>query len=750
MGLFDSIFGNKTSQTSQTSGSQQGTTSNNLWPGMQDFLAQYQQQFSGPSINTVNPGINQYQTGAADNQVDVAGNPALGTGFNTASNIAQNGLTPAAIQAQMSPYVQNVVNPTIAAQNLQNQQALGNLAGNHATRGALGNNTGSAAAYMAGVQPAQQAQIAGLYDTGFRGAQQAALGSIGTQLQGTGAIGSLTGANTNANVGLGGLGQNIWQSSLTGNMTPFQLSNQGVQGFQGLGSLAGTNFSGSNQGTSNTQGTQTQNPFQTALGVLGLGMTGWGGFGKASGGRVVSKAEGGAVTGMDPIPFHEKVAQAFQAVDKMRAGGGRIEEDKGELRHMNDRLAPMGAGRFASRGFAARVGGLDPWTTDITPVSDMEANGQDPFMPIRGYDGGGVVDPFAGGWNAAQPFGGFNSSGPFTRERPNNTSYLGGLMAGDPLRQFGGYPELTTQPLIDRGGDMNANNTFTSSDLARGLPQQSPQPNTNPTGGGGGPPPIPMADTSGYRSTILPMRAENGFRGFGQMATALMGASAHTQGMAQNIMAQQGVRNADRMAELQAGQLLGSIGGQRTLEAQRLPSQIALQEAQTEAARVAADREFQSRLRREEAEHARALELQKLEAQMQLLARLQGQMQGGGGQPNANGQAPPNTVREWTGTPRGLEPPTTAPVTAPPAQQSPPPIPFNNADPLTGSRYGSFASPYTYVERNRAGRGEHYIGEDGISIYKRGGGNGRTGRTEDVYVGPYDADQARRLRTGGQ
>lgn len=717
-----SLFANKTTQASQTSGSQQGNTSNNLWnnQGLQDFLGQYTNQFSGPSINNVNPGINQWQTGAANNQLGVAGNPALGTGFDTASGIAQNGLTPAAIQAQMSPYIQNVVNPTIAAQNLQNQQALSNLSGNHATRGALGNNTGSAAAYMAGVQPAQQAQIAGLYDTGFRGAQNAALGSIGTQLQGTTAIGSLTGASTGANQGLGSLGQNIWQSSLTGNMTPFALSNQGVQGFQGLGSLAGTNFTGTNQGTSNTQGTQTQNPFQTALGIAGLGMNLFKGFGKASGGRVVSKAEGGAVTGMGPIPFHEKVKQAFNAFGEMqRAGGGRIEEDKDELRHMNDRMLPLGAGKFASRGFASRVGGLDPWVTDVRPVSDMEANGQDPFMPIRGYAEGGEIDPFAGGYNAAQPFGGFN---------PNNTTPLGPVFRGNPTFQFGRGLAHITQP------NANSDNPVTSSDISQAM---TAAPSTATTAPAGGPPPlytppqpIPMADTSAYRSTILPMRAEDGFRGFGQLGTALMGASAHTQGMAQNIMAQQGIRNADRMAELHAGQLLGNIAGQPTLEAQKLPSQIALQEAQTQAAQVAADREFQSRLRREEAEHARALELQKLEQQMQLLSRLRIGMQSGqGGQ--GNGQPPPaNTVYEWNGTPRGQVPPPSTAVPAPSVQPTPPPIPFANQNPRTGLRSGSFGAPYSYAERNRAGRGEHYIGEDGQSIYKRG-----AGRTGDVYVG---------------
>ncbi len=184
----------------------------------------------------------------------------------------------------------------------------------------------------------------------------------------------------------------------------------------------------------------------------------------------------------------------------------------------------------------------------------------------------------------------------------------------------------------------------------------------------------------------------------------------------------------DQEARLRAGQLLGNLYGQPTLEGQRQPSQIVLQEAQTEAARVAADREFQSRLRREEAEHAKQLQLQQMESQMALLDRLRGrQPPGAQGDPT---QTPaPNTVLEWT--PPAPTAPPAATATPTPVVPPTPPIPFDNRNPRTGVVQGRFSHPYPYEQRSRANTGEHYIGQDGRSIYRRSG----SGRTGDVYVG---------------
>lgn len=295
----------KTSSNSTGSGTQAGSTQSNLWPQIAPFLANYQTQFSGPSINTVNPGVNQFQTGAATNQAAL-------TNLGTAAGIAASGLTPGAIQAQFSPYVQSVVNPTLAAQQIQNEQAVSNLRGSQAKNNAFGNNTGAEAAYYAGVQPSQQAQIGSLYNQGYQQAQNTALNSLGTQL------GALT-AGTTANAGLGNLGANIWQSALTGAMTPFNLYNTGVQGLGGLANIAGQNYQGNwnqqQQGTSTTTGT----PGGIIPGLIG--------------GVLSAFADGGSVSSLGKAPmredFTDKVRKAFHTVHELHQAKAAKHRDMG-------------------------------------------------------------------------------------------------------------------------------------------------------------------------------------------------------------------------------------------------------------------------------------------------------------------------------------------------------------------------------------------------------------------------------------
>ena len=232
-----SIFSNKRTQQQATNSNQSGSTENNLWdnPQLQQFLSGYNQQYAG--AGNFNVPINDYQTGAAQAQSGVMGN--LNPAFATAGQIGSDGITQASIDKYMTPYIKGVVDPTMAAQDMQNKAALSNLGGSQAARGALGNNTGSGAAYMAGVQPQQQAQIAGLYQQGYGQAVQTAGQDAALRLQGAGTTGTLTNVATGANTALGGMGQNIWQSNFQNAMTPYSLYNQGVQGFTGFGNLAG-------------------------------------------------------------------------------------------------------------------------------------------------------------------------------------------------------------------------------------------------------------------------------------------------------------------------------------------------------------------------------------------------------------------------------------------------------------------------------------------------------------------------------
>ena len=105
-------------------------------------------------------GASPFQTAAGYNLAGLGSGATLGTAFGTANNVAQGGIGDPS--RYMSPYLSSVVNPTLQAQNIQNQQALQNIRGNQASRGALGNNTGNRAeaVYYQGALPQQTAAIA--------------------------------------------------------------------------------------------------------------------------------------------------------------------------------------------------------------------------------------------------------------------------------------------------------------------------------------------------------------------------------------------------------------------------------------------------------------------------------------------------------------------------------------------------------------------------------------------------------------
>lgn len=311
------------------------TTQNNLWddPNLQTFLQGYNQQYSGPNISQVSAPANSWMTGAADAQSGVAGN--LTPAFGTASALAGTGIDPGTIQQWMNPFENNVI------QNLQNDFAyenareLANIRGRAARTGALGNSTNAVSERLAtdSARYRLDRQITNARLAGWQQASGMNLQDAQTQLAASGQLGALTNAATGANMGTGSLGQNIWQTNLASTMLPYQLYNQGIQGYQGLGGLAGSTSTGQSTGTT----TATPSIGSTILGGLGTLMTGMpsGGFnpfGWFGGG---SKADGGAVTGrMAPYrnggsSFADKVKDAHRAVEEMRKGGGRVEKKEG-------------------------------------------------------------------------------------------------------------------------------------------------------------------------------------------------------------------------------------------------------------------------------------------------------------------------------------------------------------------------------------------------------------------------------------
>lgn len=372
------IFDSKKQTQQQQNSTSTGNTQNNLWnnPNLQGFLQGYNQQYTGAGNFNVahDPNI----TGAAAAQSGVAG--GLQPAFQTANNVGSEGITTGNIQKFMSPYTQNVVDATARVQNQQNQQGLSALGGNQAARGALGNNTGSAAAYLAGVKPGQDAQIAGLYNQSYTQATDTAAKDASLRLQGAGTAGSLTGAATGANTGWGNLGQLGQAQSNFNALTPYSLQNQGIQGYQGFGNLAGMNTTGSSSGTQN--GTTTETPSKWAMGSSILGTL----FGLAGGGAVPEYADGGMTPyaiDMRPVVPQLQFApmdtsSSAKAPTAIGDGGRGGESDGGLFGKIKPYINSATGASSSTIPSSAATGGWS--TTTSTPG-------------IFGFAGGGEVGP---------------------------------------------------------------------------------------------------------------------------------------------------------------------------------------------------------------------------------------------------------------------------------------------------------------------------------------------------------------------
>lgn len=387
------LFGTTTNTSNQSTQSGTANTSNNLWndPGVQSFFQQYQNQYSPSNIASVQAPVNAYETNAANAQSGLTA---------PATSIANQGITPASIQAFMSPYIQSVVDPTERAINQQNQMALSNINGNSALKGALGNNTGQKAAYYAGVEPGQTAEIANLYNQGFGQASNLAGTSAQTQLAG---VNAATGANTAAF----NQGQGIQQTNLQNQLLPFSLTDQAATGIQNYGNLAGTNVATSGQSTGS--GTSSTNP---GAGTVGLGILG-AILGAARGGAIPSLHEPAKeqpkTTGDDE--FHGKVMKAFHMIQGMKehARGGMVHRDMG-----------------------GDVG-LGSWAPVVTPATD----GPTSLQKL----GGGLTD-FSKGLDATKPA----DTGLGQSQSALSQMLSGAAAASRPMRPYGGAVGLPGSP----------------------------------------------------------------------------------------------------------------------------------------------------------------------------------------------------------------------------------------------------------------------------------------------------------------
>jgi hypothetical protein len=267
MGSFCASFGK--SQTTETTQQQQqsGQTTSNFMPQLQQAYGTLQNQYA----NLGNMGANSWQTGAADAQTGVAGN--LQPAYAAAGNVAANGVQ-FDINKYLNPHIQNVVDATRSDFAAQNARDLSNVNAQAARAGAL-TGTGAAAARnqaMEAQRRTQDATIAGIYNQGYQQSANLAAtmgqADANARLAGANSIGSLTGVNTQANTSLGNIGQQIQQS----NLSPYTLANQYAAGTAGLASAAGSSYTGTSSGTSNSNQQQIPGAGTVAMGLLGTGM----------------------------------------------------------------------------------------------------------------------------------------------------------------------------------------------------------------------------------------------------------------------------------------------------------------------------------------------------------------------------------------------------------------------------------------------------------------------------------------------
>jgi hypothetical protein len=345
-----------------------GTTP--LWSGAPQLDASMMSGLAPAGINYLNQAGGPAVTNAADR--GAAGITAAAGGFN-----------PGRISEFMSPYIGNVVDATQAQFNNQNAIANQGVISNAISRGAWGGDRSAVAqGIMAGQQQLAQAPvIAGLYNTGYQNATNAALAGTGLGLQGATSAGQLGLSGATAQ---GGLQSDAARQMLAlfGGQQAAQLraqeaerglNLQGAGMMSGLGQTAlGTTLTGANAllGTGGLQQAQAQAnlnvpyqqfieqkayPFQTAGWLANIAQ----GLGGGAGGTSTSAAPGPSVAS--------------------QVGGGIV--------------AATGLAGLAGKAYNS-WGGASDWGSGASSASDVTGS-------LGGmYAGGGEIPRFAYGGKA--------------------------------------------------------------------------------------------------------------------------------------------------------------------------------------------------------------------------------------------------------------------------------------------------------------------------------------------------------------
>lgn len=399
MGWFDSFFGDKKTQSTNTT--QSGTSSFGLTPAVQDYWKSISGMF-GP--NTWNPvGPNQYQTQAAGTQAGLGS--SLMPAYGAAGNIASGGINEGDISRFMNPYTQNVIDTTLGTMRRSDAIANAGSQGQAAKLGALsGTNPIVARNLNEDAQArARNSTMAQLQNQNYAQAAEMAKASTNAQLSGIGAMNSTVGNMAGINQGLFGMGSQFYNQAFQNQMMPYQLAQMGTQTLAGLSPFSGASSTGNSSGTSTTTGTSS--PFSVLGNLIGLGFAGgWQPFGKADGGRV-GKAEGGSVGG-DAASSHERFVKAFDTISGLmsRSKGGSVMQpyaDGGAIGSWDTTVTPAPSFDYRAMGDRLqKMGQPAPMGNDDGGLAAAQSSLSSFMSSMQRprYDNGGAVE-----WGEAGP-----------------------------------------------------------------------------------------------------------------------------------------------------------------------------------------------------------------------------------------------------------------------------------------------------------------------------------------------------------
>lgn len=624
MGWFDDIFGAKQTQQNQQQGTSTTSTQSNALGQINPLFQQYLTQFQGAS--GANVPISPYQTSAADNQMGTTSNllPAYSAATGVAQT-GINPWAINSFMSPYVQNVVDTTRADFNAQNARDlSNTAGQAAKLGALTGSQG--AGALNLARESQRRTQDPIIAGLYNQGYGQAAGLAAQSAGLQLQGAGTLGSLTGAQTAANTGLSGIGNSIWQNQYQNTMLPYQLNLMGSQGLSPYLGAYGQTSTQNTSGTSSGTGTNSPSPFQVGTNLFG-GYNALGGVsgilgllsdervkedirpvGKTDDGMPIytyrykgspvtqmgllaqdvehekpdavgerpdglktvdydkaTRAHGGRVGGHNhhDKPFHEKVVDAFHAVDKIRklARGGSVMPgyaDGGDVPY-GDWNSPA-------------PNGTETMPTNWTPVVEREPQGPSAFQSWLDKNNAPAARP-QGDFGLGRSADRLNSM--LTSMRPGFATRGGVWEPGAEIPTFGGddsvMPSYAGAPRRDVGEawPMSQWPRYTPSRVAE-FDRETPEAPEDHR-------PTPSKSWfSGWGDMFKPRAPEGVMAGEamtpGQRAAVILSGLGNMN-VGASVMDLQKARMQELEAERAAGALLGKYRGAPTMDALRLAQQ---------------------------------------------------------------------------------------------------------------------------------------------------------------------------------